>query len=112
VSIQQVIANLVVNAIEAAEQGWSDPREVMVRTRLLRGQVECEVSDSGPGLASADVARVFDAFFTTKKEGIGLGLSIARAIVEAHHGQIWAEGLAGIGATFRVALPAIPDAHA
>ena len=63
------------------------------------------MSDNGRGIAAEDLPKLFDAFFTTKKEGIGLGLAIARSIVEAHAGRIWAENHGGRGATFRLSLP-------
>jgi signal transduction histidine kinase len=63
------------------------------------------VSDSGRGIAADDLPRLFDAFFTTKHEGIGLGLAVARSIVEAHGGRIWAESPGGRGATFHLRLP-------
>ncbi len=67
--------------------------------------VECTVTDTGHGIASADLPRLFDPFFSTKRDGIGLGLAIARSIVEAHEGRIWAEDHGTRGATFRVTLP-------
>lgn len=110
VSLQQVLLNLVVNAMEALDEDGPD-RQVVLRTRPATGVVECAVSDTGRGIAPAELPKVFDPFFSTKKDGIGLGLAIARTIVEAHSGRIWAEDHGGHGATFRVILP-VPAAPA
>ena len=75
------------------------------RTGFRRRFAEVSISDSGPGIPSDGLARVFDPFFTTKEQGMGIGLSIARTIIEAHGGRIWAENLAGAGAVFRLSLP-------
>jgi signal transduction histidine kinase len=69
------------------------------------GIVKVSVCDSGPGIPSDKLPRLFEPFFTTKTEGMGMGLSIARTIVEAHHGQIWAENNSGGGAAFYFTLP-------
>jgi PAS domain S-box-containing protein len=106
VSLQQVILNLIVNAMDAMDQDDGAKRRIDVRTRHTGSEVEVAVSDTGHGIAPDDVPRLFDAFFTTKKDGIGLGLKIAHSIVEAHTGRIWAENRDGHGATFRIALPA------
>jgi PAS domain S-box-containing protein len=104
VSLQHVILNLVMNAMEALDEVW-DHREVMVRTRKVADGAEISVHDNGPGIAPELLPRVFDAFVTSKTEGIGLGLSIARSIVEAHDGRIAASSN-GRGATFVIGLPA------
>jgi signal transduction histidine kinase len=67
------------------------------------------VEDSGKGIAESEIARVFEPFFSTKREGLGMGLSISRSIVQAHRGQIWAENRAGRGAIFRCLLPVAPQ---
>lgn len=110
VSLQQVILNLIVNAMDAIEDRHE--RQVSVRTRHEPELVEVAVSDTGHGIAAADMPKLFDAFFTTKNEGIGLGLAISRSIVEAHSGRIWAEDNGGRGATFRLTLPVTPPASA
>jgi C4-dicarboxylate-specific signal transduction histidine kinase len=104
VSLQQVMLNLMINAMDAMEQ-LEKERYVIVRTRRLDTAVEIAVSDIGHGIPADRLKTLFDAFFTTKKEGLGLGLAIARWIVEAHNGQIWAEDNGGRGATFRMTLP-------
>ncbi len=108
IMIEQVICNLVRNAMEALAETRSRRREVMIRT-VPHGDdvVEIEVIDTGPGIDGAVIDQVFDQFFTTKTEGVGMGLSISRSIVESHGGSIRAESRAG-GATFRFTLQAIP----
>jgi PAS domain S-box-containing protein len=109
VSLQHVLLDLIVNAMDALAEAEGE-RLVVVRTREDMGSVEVAVSDTGHGIAAEHRPRVFDAFFTTKPEGIGLGLAIARSIVEAHRGRIWADEHDGRGATFRLALPLRPNA--
>jgi signal transduction histidine kinase len=81
-------------------------RALLIRTAQSNGMVELSVRDSGPGITSVDPALVFEPFYTTKQEGMGMGLSIARSIIEAHRGRISAENNAQGGATVRFALPA------
>jgi PAS domain S-box-containing protein len=104
ISLQHVVLNLVMNAMEAMEP-IKGHREVVLQTRLAGNWVEVCVCDSGPGIAKEMLTKIFDAFVTTKREGIGLGLSIARSIVEAHRGRISARNGAGGGAVFSIALP-------
>jgi two-component system sensor kinase FixL len=105
VQIQQVVVNLVRNAIEAMEE--VERRELVVATRALPDEpaVEVVVADSGPGIAPELAGRLFRPFFTTKKTGMGLGLSISREIAEAHHGRLSAAPGAGGGTVFRLVLP-------
>jgi two-component system sensor kinase FixL len=104
VQIQQVILNLVRNAIDAMRD-HKGARDLTVATQLQHGaMVEVSVSDTGPGLASEVAARLFEPFVTTKSQGMGVGLSICRSIVEAHGGRIWAEAKPGPGAEFRFTL--------
>jgi C4-dicarboxylate-specific signal transduction histidine kinase len=108
VCLQQVLLNLVVNALDAVEHSQAAKRLVTVRTVAATGGVEISVSDTGHGIAPDILPKLFDTFFTTKKDGVGLGLAISRSIVEAHSGRIWVEGRGEPGATFRLALPARP----
>ena len=104
ISLQHVVLNLVMNAMEAMEP-VKGHREVVLQTRLAGNWVELAVCDSGPGVALEMQPKIFDAFVTTKREGIGLGLSIARSIVEAHRGRISVSNGLGGGAIFVIALP-------
>ena len=109
VQLQQVVLNLVMNALDAVSE-VSDPRRVLVRTRSLDGTgVQMDVTDTGPGIAADALLAIFEPFVTTKRSGMGMGLSVSRSIVAAHDGKIWAENNAGGGATFSVVLPAIVD---
>jgi PAS domain S-box-containing protein len=104
--LYQVVLNLILNSLEATAERPPDNRWVLVRTvESEGGGVELTVEDSGRGITEGDLARVFEPFFTTKQEGLGMGLSISRTIVQAHGGQIWAENRAGRGAIFHCMLP-------
>ena len=104
VQLQQVILNLILNAIEA--MGDNKPRDLLIETREKDGaNILVSVSDSGPGLDPATVDRLFEPFYTTKKGGMGIGLSICRSIIEAHQGRIWARQNAARGSTFQFTLP-------
>jgi two-component system sensor kinase FixL len=106
VQIQQVLLNLIRNAIDALAE--SDRRELLVSTKLSgRGMVEVSVADTGPGISDEVSAQLFQPFVTTKPQGMGVGLSISRTIVEAHGGQIWTEPNPGGGAIFRFTLRAL-----
>lgn len=107
VQLQQVLLNLIINGIEAMSAIAGRPRELMVKThRDEPGGVVVSVRDSGTGLDSANADRLFDAFYTTKPEGMGMGLSVSRSIIEAHGGRLRAESNGGPGATFQFTLPA------
>ncbi|HEX5865589.1 MAG TPA: ATP-binding protein, partial [Casimicrobiaceae bacterium] len=109
VQLQQVLMNLMLNAIEA----MSDTGGVLtIMSAMDDGKVEISVSDTGVGLPSENSGRMFDAFFTTKTHGSGMGLSISRSIIESHGGRIWATGKEGRGATFHFSLPIATEATA
>jgi signal transduction histidine kinase len=109
IQLQQVIINLVVNSLDAVAN-IPYGRTVIGRTEKNGGvSAEISISDSGPGIPQEKLNHIFDPFFTTKEQGMGMGLSIARTIVQAHQGRIWAENQAEGGAVFRLSLPlAIP----
>jgi signal transduction histidine kinase len=106
IQLEQVIINLVVNAMDAMKDTPTENRVISIRTSRVEKFAELSVSDCGPGIPEDKIKEVFEPFFTSKAEGMGMGLSIARSIVEAHHGQIWAENEPG-GATFRIRLPLV-----
>jgi signal transduction histidine kinase len=105
IQLQQVILNLIVNAIDVMSDAQSAEPKITVRTTRIAGFAEVTVADAGPGIPADKLKEVFQPFFTTKAGGMGIGLSIARTIVEAHNGQIVAENQAGGGAVFRITLP-------
>jgi PAS domain S-box-containing protein len=110
VQLQQVILNLIVNAVEAMSGASDGTRELLVSSRKADpGGVLVEVRDSGPGLAPETLEHVFDAFYTTKPGGLGMGLSICRSILDAHGGRLWASANLPHGASFQFALPAIAN---
>jgi signal transduction histidine kinase len=106
VQLQQVILNLIVNAVEAMSAVSEGARELLISTgKDASGGVLVAVRDSGPGLNPESFDRLFDAFYTTKPSGMGMGLSICRSIVEAHGGRIWASLTAAPGTTLQCILP-------
>ena len=106
IQIEQVILNLLHNAIEAMFSSSDNTRLLRVSSRRSAADtLQVSVSDSGPGLDAATLDRIFDTFFTTRKNGMGLGLAISRSIVEAHGGKLWADSSASSGATFHFTLP-------
>jgi C4-dicarboxylate-specific signal transduction histidine kinase len=106
VQLQQVILNLILNAVQAMSGVSERSRELLISTeREASGGVLVTVQDSGPGLSPESFDRLFDAFYTTKASGMGIGLSICRSIVEAHGGQIWASHDVGLGATVQFTIP-------
>jgi PAS domain S-box-containing protein len=110
VQLQQVLLNLIINAIEAMRDVGEEQRELLVSSRNEPDGVSVEVRDSGPGFAPAALERVFEAFYTTKPDGLGLGLSICRSIIEAHNGRLWASANLPRGAVFGFIAPAHPAA--
>ena len=110
VQLQQVMLNLIMNAIEAMSAVSHGSRELLIGTSTdASGAVRITVQDSGPGLNPETFDRLFDPFYTTKANGMGVGLSICRSIVEAHDGRIWASPTAGSGSTFHFILPGAGD---
>jgi PAS domain S-box-containing protein len=106
VHLQQVLLNLVMNAIDAVDERPDAERRILVAAQMAgKGMLEVSVRDSGGGIHPADMTKLFDSFFTSKAHGLGLGLSISRTIIEAHGGRIWAENKSDGGATFRFTLP-------
>ena len=110
VHIQQVLLNLILNGMDAMAGELRERRRLSVRTRLSpEGLVEIAVVDSGHGIAPDKLPRLFEPFYTTKPNGMGMGLSISRTIIEAHRGKISAENNAAGGATFRVTLTVVKE---
>jgi signal transduction histidine kinase len=106
VQLQQVVLNLVLNAVESVAARKDGSRRVVGRSYLSGASLaEVEIADTGPGVPEDRLSGIFEPFVTTKSEGMGMGLSIARSIIEAHGGRIWAENARGSGAVFRFTLP-------
>lgn len=111
VQVQQVVLNLVLNAVEAASRQGADPHAVAVASAEAGpGELVVSVRDTGAGIPREHAGRLFDAFFTTKPGGIGIGLAISRSIVEAHGGRIWLDPRAGRGTAFHFTIPAAKEA--
>ncbi len=106
IQIQQVLINLVLNAMDAVADLPEARRTVVVSVESGAGGIAIAVRDRGHGIAPEHLPKLFDSFFSTKRKGMGLGLSIARTLVEAHGGRIRAENGPGEGAVFQVELPA------
>ena len=115
VQLQQVILNLLLNASDAMSDVHDRPRKLVIRTELDdEDGVRLSVQDAGPGLDPQSVERLFEAFFTTKDGGMGMGLSVSRYIIESHRGRLWAKSNNGHGASFFFSIPhaageAIPE---
>jgi C4-dicarboxylate-specific signal transduction histidine kinase len=111
VQLQQVILNLLLNAADAVRNVTDRPRQVVIRTeRDADHHVRLTVQDSGVGIDAQSAPRLFEAFYSTKDEGMGIGLSVSRSIIESHHGRIWATPGSGPGAVFAFALPCSVEA--
>jgi signal transduction histidine kinase len=110
VQVQQLIVNLALNGIEAMGAVIDRPRRLVIRSeRQNSEELLVAVRDSGVGIDAKDFRRIFDAFFTTKAQGMGMGLSICRSIVESHGGRLWASANSDYGATLQFTLPADRD---
>jgi C4-dicarboxylate-specific signal transduction histidine kinase len=109
IQLQQVLLNLVINSIEAMKKVPEDRRQLSIEAQSHASEdkafVLISVADSGIGLKAEDPPRLFEPFYTTKAEGMGMGLAISRSIVEAHGGRLWATPNADLGATFQFMLP-------
>ena len=111
IQLQQVILNLAINATEAMTGFEDQPRRLVIQSKLAEsGEILVSVADTGPGIDPQQTAQLFAPFFTTKPDGIGMGLSISRSIIEAHGGRLWAIANQPRGAVFHFALPAAPTA--
>jgi signal transduction histidine kinase len=109
VQIQQVLANLLLNGIHAIDSGPSTARILTATVKPEAKEVVFEVRDTGPGIDPTRIDALFQPFFTTKPDGMGMGLPVARSIVEAHGGRIWARSERGGGTCFSFTLPATSD---
>jgi len=111
VQIQQVMVNLIVNAIQAMSGDGDSRRELQISTETDEAEgVRVGVRDTGPGLAPESLPRLFEPFYTTKAEGMGMGLAICRSIVEAHGGRLWATACEPHGTLFQFTIPVEQDA--
>jgi PAS domain S-box-containing protein len=113
VQLQQVVLNLIVNAVEAMGSVRDWPRELTISTQQTKAKgVLVAVRDSGPGIDPENIDRVFEAFYTTKFSGVGMGLSICRSIIDAHGGRLWAEAAEPHATIFRFTLPGVESEFA
>jgi signal transduction histidine kinase len=111
IQLQQVLLNLIRNATDAMVDVDDRPRQLLIKTEREDGdRVRLTVRDAGVGIPPASMGSLFDAFYTTKSGGMGIGLFVSRSIVEKHQGRLWAESNDGPGATFSFSIPCIPDA--
>ena len=109
VQLQQVMLNSINNSIEAMTSVDSNSRLLHLKTERDESQnIVVTVQDSGPGIDPQNIERIFDRFFTTKAQGMGMGLAICRSIIEAHNGRLWAEAGVHHGSLFRISLPCNP----
>jgi PAS domain S-box-containing protein len=109
IQIQQVLVNLIRNAIDAMEENPIDDRQLTIATASQDDEMEFTISDNGGGIGAEDIQRIFEPFFTSKTEGMGMGLAVSHSIIQAHAGRLWAENNADRGATFRFKLPALSE---
>ncbi len=109
IQLQQVILNLIRNASDAMSKIDDRPRELFVATERDEDNVRLHVKDVGVGFSTQVADKLFEAFYTTKEHGMGIGLNVSRSIIEAHHGRLWATANDGPGATFSFAIPCRPE---
>ena len=102
-----MVLNLILNAVEAMGTREAGALELLISTEQHHAGVLVAVRDSGPGIDPTHLERVFEAFYTTKSRGVGMGLSICRSIIDAHGGQLWAEANEPRGTVFQFTLPAV-----
>jgi signal transduction histidine kinase len=110
VQLQQVLMNLMTNSIDAMKD-LDGTRELIVSSQAEDGHLMISVSDTGVGLPPKQADQIFDAFFTTKPQGTGMGLRISRSIVESHGGRLWADGNSPRGSSFHLTLPTKMEVH-
>jgi signal transduction histidine kinase len=110
VQLQQVFMNLMLNAIEAMK--GTNGELIIESSHSPDGQLLISISDTGPGIPAEKADHIFDAFYTTKPDGTGMGLAISRSIIESHGGHLWATNNAGVGSTFYFSLPGKSAANA
>ena len=110
VQLQQVMLNLIVNAMQAMSDVGEDRRELVISSEATEEGARVGVRDTGPGLPSENLPRLFEPFYTTKPDGMGMGLSICRSIIEAHGGRLWATACEPQGALFQFTIPISPTA--
>ena len=110
IQLQQVILNLLLNALDAMRGVDDRPRQLLVKTEPEEGdRVRLSVLDTGVGFDPQSAGRLFETFYTTKTDGMGMGLSLSRSIVESHHGRLWAASNDGPGAMFSFSIPCRPE---
>ena len=110
VQLQQVVLNLIVNAVQAMRTVEQGPRELVITSaRTESNGVLVAVKDSGPGVVPANLNQLFEPFYTTKPDGLGMGLSICRSIIEAHGGRLWVTDNLPQGAVFNFTVPVQPE---
>jgi signal transduction histidine kinase len=111
VQLQQVFMNLMLNGIDAMKEMNPAGSLTITSQQAENGQVVISVSDTGVGLPPEQADQIFNAFFTTKREGTGMGLPISRSIIRSHGGRLWAAGASGRGASFCFTLPTQAETH-
>jgi signal transduction histidine kinase len=110
IQLQQVVLNLMMNGIEAMTAVSDRPRQLLIRSEVEgANQIRISIRDSGVGVTEEAMPRLFEPFFTTRSQGIGMGLPISRSIIESHGGRLWAESTVNQGSVFQFTLPSGGD---